>query len=180
MYDNTTYPYCTFITSYKRDKTLKSKIIFSKISARDWSQIMAIEQQIYPNPWPLKTMQDCQQAGYQCLKGRFESNPDEIVCYAFLMIGYEETNLLNISVNPNYQRQSIASQLLNHLLLISRINHAKQMWLEVRESNEPAIRLYKKHGFERIGFRKNYYQYLSKAGKKIKEHAILMSRPIKF
>lgn len=137
---------------------------------------MAIERQIYPNPWPFKTMQDCQQAGYQCIKGSFESEPEKVVCYAFLMIGFEESNLLNISVHPKFQRQSIASRLLHHMLLISRINHAKHMWLEVRESNEPAINLYKKFGFECIGLRKNYYQYISTEGKKVKEHAILMSR----
>jgi ribosomal-protein-alanine N-acetyltransferase len=155
---------------------LKNKIIFSKISEQDWSDIMAIEQQIYPNPWPLKTMQDCLQAGYQCIKGCFNSKPDEVVCYAFMMIGFEESNLLNISVNPKFQRQSIASQLLHRLLLVSRINHAKQMWLEVRESNIPAIRLYEKHGFEPIGLRKNYYKYTDKNGNKIKEHAILMAK----
>ena len=179
MYDNTTHSNCTFITSNKRDNTLKNKIIFSKITDQDWQQIIAIEQQVYPNPWPLKTMQDCQHAGYQCIKGSYESNPEEIVCYAFLMIGFEESNLLNISVNPKYQRQSIASHLLHRLLLISRINHAKQMWLEVRESNKPAIELYKKHQFEPIGLRKNYYQYCDESGKTIKEHAILMSRPVK-
>lgn len=163
--------------SNKRDNTLKNKIIFSKINEDDWAQIINIEQQIYPNPWPLKTMQDCQKAGYQCIKGCYEDQPDEIICYAFLMIGFEESNLLNISVNPAYQRQNIGSQLLHRLLLISRINHAKQLWLEVRESNEPAIRLYQKHGFERIGLRKNYYQYLDCSGKKVKEHAILMSKP---
>lgn len=178
MYDNTTPPYCTFNTSNNHDNILKNKIIFSKILDDDWPQIMAIERQVYPNPWPLKTMQDCQQAGYQCIKGCFESNSDEIICYAFLMIGFQESNLLNISVNPKFQRQSIASQLLHRLLLISRINHAKHMWLEVRESNEAAIQLYKKHGFKWIGLRKNYYQYLDSTGKKIKEHAILMSRQV--
>ena len=178
MYDNTTHSNCTFITSNKRDNTLKNKIIFSKITDQDWPQIMAIEQQAYPNPWPLKIMLDCQQAGYQCIKGCYESSPQTILCYAFLMIGFEESNLLNISVNPNYQRQSIASQLLYRLLLISRINHAKQMWLEVRESNQPAIAMYEKHGFRRIGLRKNYYQYTTKHGTQVKEHAILMSKSI--
>jgi len=139
---------------------------------------MTIEQKIYPNPWPLKTMQDCLNAGYQCIKGTSESTGDEIICYAFLMIGFEESNLLNISVNPNYQRQAIASRLLHHLFLLSKINQAKHMWLEVRESNHAAINLYKKQHFYPIGKRKNYYIYKDSQGKVIKEHAIIMSRKI--
>ncbi len=141
-------------------------------------QILHIENQIYPNPWPLKIMQDCVSAGYQCIKGTFPDDPNEIICYAFLMIGFEESNLLNISVNPDHQRKSIASQLLYRLFLISRINHARHMWLEVRESNQAAIKLYNKHQFKAIGKRKNYYIYQDKSGKKTKEHAIVMSRKI--
>ncbi|MGJ8663184.1 MAG: ribosomal protein S18-alanine N-acetyltransferase [Marinicella sp.] len=157
---------------------MNSKLTFSHINSDDLAQVMVIEEQIYPNPWPKKTMQDCIEAGYQCIKGVKANKPNEIVCYAFLMIGFEESNLLNIGVNPIYMRQSMASKLLHHLLLISRINHAKHMWLEVRESNEAAKKLYANFNFKEIGRRKNYYKYTDQQGKKIKEHAILMSRKI--
>ncbi|VAW43649.1 Ribosomal-protein-S18p-alanine acetyltransferase [hydrothermal vent metagenome] len=139
---------------------------------------MLIEQQIYPNPWSVQVMQDCIQAGYQCIKGQTIEQPDEIACYALMMIGYQESNLLNIGVNPKFLRQSIASQMMHRLLLISRINHAKFMWLEVRESNQAAINLYQNFNFKNIGLRKNYYKYTDTHGKKIKEHAILMSKKI--
>ncbi len=157
---------------------VKATLNFQAIAHTDLKQIMQIEPMIYPNPWPQRIMEDCMSAGYQCIKGTLSSHPDEIACYAFLMIGFEESNLLNISVNPKFQRQSIASQLLHRLLLISRINHAKHMWLEVRESNLAAISLYEKHNFEVIGKRKNYYKYIDSSGQKIKEHALLMSRKV--
>ncbi len=144
----------------------------------DLPQIMHIEKQIYPNPWPIKLMQDCMNEGYQCIKGNFKDQADEVVCYALMMIGYRESNLLNISVNPKFQRQSIATQLMEQLLLISRINHAQQIWLEVRESNQAAIKLYEKFNFIKVGLRKNYYKYTNSEGKNIAEHAILMSRPV--
>ena len=153
-------------------------LTFSSIKAEDLTQIMLVEQQIYPNPWTIQVMQDCIQAGYQCIKGQINEQPDEVACYALMMIGFQETNLLNIGVNPKFQRQSIASQMMQRLLLISRINQAKRMWLEVRESNQAAINLYQKLDFEVIGLRKNYYKYTNSMGKKIKEHAILMSKKI--
>lgn len=159
---------------------LDKALNFSRIESTDLDAVMAIEQRIYPNPWNKTLMADCLAAGYQCHKGVLASAPEHIACYAFMMIGYEESNLLNLGVNPAFQRQSLASQMLHHLLLISRINHAQQMWLEVRESNLAAIKLYEKFGFKNIGQRKNYYRYTTADGQKIKEHAWLMSRPILF
>ncbi len=157
---------------------MNPKLTFSPITLEDLDPIMSIEQQIYPNPWSAQVMQDCIQAGYQCLKGQTSECPDEVACYALMMIGYQESNLLNIGVNPKFQRQSIASQMMHRLLLISRINQAKYMWLEVRESNHAALGLYQKLNFEKIGLRKNYYKYINAEGEKIKEHAILMSKKI--
>lgn len=151
---------------------------FSKINTDDVPLIMEIENVIYPNPWASKTMKGCIKAGYQSIKVEDPAHPDSILAYAFLMIGYQESNILNIGVNPKFQRQSIGSKLLERLLLISRINQANTMWLEVRESNVAAIKLYEKHHFNVIGQRKNYYQYTDEEGIKVKEHAILMSRKI--
>ena len=157
---------------------MKIKIIFEPFSASDIPAIMAIEQQVYPNPWSENIMHDCLKAGYQCIKGHTAEQPDELACYAVMMIGFEEANLLNISVNPQCQRQSLGSQLLQRLLLICRINQAKTLWLEVRESNTAALRLYQAHRFDPIGRRKNYYRYHNAEGKLIKEDAILMSRKV--
>ena len=159
-------------------ESASSKLIFTPIVLSDLPQIMQIEKQIYPNPWSSKVMQDCIKAGYQCIKGQINSKPEEIACYALMMIGYEESNLLNIGVNPKFQRQSMATQMMQRLFLISRINHAKHMWLEVRESNLAAINLYQKLDFKTIGKRKNYYKYTDAKGTKVKEHAILMSKKI--
>ena len=157
---------------------MTKQLTFTPIQSEDLTQVMEIEQQIYPNPWSVRVMQDCIQAGYQCIKGQTAEHPDEIACYALMMIGYQESNLLNIGVNPKFQRQSLATQMMQRLFLISRINHAKHMWLEVRESNLAAINLYQKLDFKKAGLRKNYYKYTDSSGTKIKEHAILMSKKI--
>ena len=157
---------------------MKPQLTFGPIELEDLPQIMRIEEQIYPNPWSVKIMHDCIDGGYQCVKGFYAQNPKQIACYAFLMLGFEEANLLNISVHPQLQRQSLASQMLHRMLLICRINHAKHIWLEVRESNLPAIKLYEKHHFKDIGRRKNYYKYQDHNHHTIKEHAIIMSRKV--
>lgn len=132
-----------------------------------------MEKRCYPNPWPLKIMADCLKADYQCIKGLSELSPD-ILCYAFMMIGYEEAHLLKITVHPDYQKKGLGQALLQRLILISRINHVRKIWLEVMVSNESAIRFYLQAGFESSGIRKNYYTYTDKDGKTIKEDALVM------
>ncbi|WP_154224026.1 ribosomal protein S18-alanine N-acetyltransferase [Marinicella rhabdoformis] len=148
----------------------KKTIIFNKIAAQDVKLIQDIERQAYPNPWSDRIMLDCINAGYQCIKMMREEEPEKIIAYAFLMIGVEESHLLNITVDPQLQRQGLAKQMMHRLFLISRINRGKQMILEVRASNEAAIGLYQKLGFKKIGNRRNYYQYNG-----TKEDAVVMS-----
>ncbi len=167
-----------WIDTSDESMTLKAQLEFAQFKDNDLPQIMPIENQIYPNPWSEKVMRDCIKAGYQCIKGIDPRQTDDIMCYAVMMVGYQETNLLNIGVNPAFKKMGLGSQLLHRLLLISRINHAKQMWLEVRASNQAALNLYQKFGFKEVGLRKNYYQYQDPTGKNIKEHAILMSRKV--
>lgn len=156
-----------------RDNTLNHNIIFQKIEDADLNEVLAIERQCYPNPWPKKTMQDCLGAGYQCLKGLSEQCPT-ILCYSFMMIGHEEAHLLKITVDPDHQKQGLAQAMLQRLILIARINHARKIWLEVRASNETAIRFYHQAGFQTMGTRRNYYRYKDQNGKKLKEDAIIM------
>ncbi|KAA3640546.1 MAG: ribosomal-protein-alanine N-acetyltransferase [Proteobacteria bacterium] len=152
---------------------MNHNIIFQKIETVDLADVAAIEQQCYPNPWPIKTMQDCLDADYQCLKGLTELSP-EIRCYAFMMIGHEEAHLLKITVHPAHRKKGLAQAMLHRLTLIARINHARKIWLEVRTSNDEAIRFYRRAGFEIKGKRRNYYRYKDHNGKQIKEDALVM------
>ena len=70
----------------------------------------------------------------------------------------DEAHVTNLSIHPDYQNKKLA-----HKLLLSMIDECykekiKYITLEVRESNEKAIKLYEKFGFKSLGIRKNYYQ----------------------
>lgn len=148
----------------------KKSVTFDKIVAQDIKAIQTIEQVAYPNPWSDRIMLDCLNAGYQCIKMSDDTEIDVIKAYAFLMIGVDESHLLNVTVDPQFQRQGLAQKMMHRLFLISRINRAKQMILEVRASNLAAVNLYQKLGFKTIGTRRNYYQYNG-----VKEDALVMS-----
>ncbi len=65
----------------------------------------------------------------------------------------DEAEILNLAVDPCRRRQGIARALVNFALQTT----SAQWFLEVRESNSPAIALYRSLGFEAVGRRENYY-----------------------
>lgn len=72
----------------------------------------------------------------------------------------DEEELLLIAVEPGMTRKGIATQLVNSLANISRANHRRCLFIEVRANNN-AIEFYRALGFEQIGRRPNYYQGLN-------------------
>lgn len=69
-----------------------------------------------------------------------------------------ESDMMNIAVDPNYRRQGVAAALIEELVLQLKQNDNHCLTLEVRASNEPAVKLYEKLGFDQIGRRPNYYR----------------------
>ena len=67
-------------------------------------------------------------------------------------------DMMNIAVAPDFRRRGVASALIEELIMRLKDNKVNCLTLEVRASNEPAIALYQKHGFEQVGRRPNYYR----------------------
>lgn len=69
-----------------------------------------------------------------------------------------DAEIMTIGVGRPFQRQGIASSLLTALIATARKQEAQRMLLEVRVDNAPALALYARFGFDRMGLRKRYYQ----------------------
>ncbi len=78
--------------------------------------------------------------------------------YAGFWYDGEDAELMTIGVGKAHQRQGIAAALLKTLIDKAKRQGAARMLLEVRVDNEPALALYQRFGFERMGLRKRYYQ----------------------
>ena len=81
------------------------------------------------------------------------------VILAFLIAKHvaPEWELENIVVDPQMQGKGIGTRLLDELLARAKQSNSDAVFLEVRESNTPARKLYQKLGFEETGRRKSYY-----------------------
>jgi ribosomal-protein-alanine N-acetyltransferase len=85
----------------------------------------------------------------------------------------DEAELLNFCLAPAHQGQGLAKPFLDQVLADMAGQGAATIFLEVRESNEAALRLYVSVGFNEIGRRKGYY-----SAPQGREDAILMSREL--
>lgn len=141
------------------------------MTVSDLDRVVDLEVQAYGFPWSRGHFTDSLAAGY--LAQVLES-PGALVGYFVAMPGVDELHLLNITVAPAFQGLGHGRALLAEVAEAGRRLKAAQLWLEVRESNERARRLYARWGFETIGLRKGYYP----AAHGQREHAIVMRLPL--
>lgn len=94
---------------------------------------------------------------------------DELCGFALIQQIVDEASIIDICIAQQYQGKGFGRCLLSNLIDEAKHRQAKVIFLEVRESNIPAIQLYSKMGFIRSGERKDYYP--TETGR---ENAILM------
>jgi len=133
---------------------LDTRLLFRPMQPADLDAIMAIEPIIYPYPWSRGNFSDSLAAGHSCWV--LEQNR-HLVGYAVLMLVLDEAHLLNISIAADYQGRGFGRALLSHVQDTARQYGAQQMFLEVRPSNTPALRLYEGFGFNEMAIRRGYY-----------------------
>lgn len=120
----------------------------------DLAEVEAIEYEVYSFPWTRGNFADSIDSGYSAWVVR---DNEKMLGYCVLMLSLDEAHLLNISVARCAQGLGVGRYLLRWVEGVSRRLGAASMLLEVRPSNELALGFYERHGFERVGVRRNYY-----------------------
>ncbi len=82
---------------------------------------------------------------------------EEIIGYCIFMTAADEGEILRIAINKKIRKAGLGKKLLTAAIDEMKKVGAKEIFLEVRASNESAIALYKSVGFTEIGIRKGYY-----------------------
>lgn len=121
----------------------------------DISDVLAIENDLYPFPWTRGNFLDSISSNYETWLLRDEAGA--LVGYFLLMLSVDDAHLLNITVHRDMQGQGIGLLLLDKARAITREKKLHAMLLEVRPSNTRAEKIYRQYGFTRIGVRKGYY-----------------------
>jgi len=136
---------------------LKDVPELAPMRAADLAEVLAIESAIYTHPWTLGNFADSLRAGYDSCTWRVN---DELVGYFILMAAAGEAHLLNLSIAARHQCRGHGGALLREAIALARRRGAKNMFLEVRPTNQAAQHLYARFGFRKIAVRRDYYPAL--------------------
>ena len=128
--------------------------------------VAAIDSECFSKPWSEDML--CEEP-YNDNASYITAVADDgtVLGYAGLSVVLDEGCIEKVAVKGKYRRMGVADALVDAFVRFGRA-HLAFITLEVRASNDAAIQLYMKHGFEQVGRRKNYYA-------DIHEDAILMT-----
>ena len=131
-------------------------VTIRQADADDAGAIYEIEHLCFPDPW-----------SRDALRYELQENPrafyivaeieDQVVGYAGLWWIGDEGHITNVAVKPGFRNRRIGEGLVSVMIEFTVKEGIRHHTLEVRSSNEPAIRLYEKLGFAAEGVRKGYY-----------------------
>lgn len=137
---------------------------------RHIEQLEQIEQACFSMPWTREQLES--QLPDSCHVFIAAESGKAVLGYVGMMYIIDEGYISNVAIAPEYRRQGIADALIDELMGRAAALNLAFVTLEARQSNSPAIALYKKHGFVPVGVRKNYYELP-------KEDAVLMTKFLK-
>ncbi|PTU75226.1 ribosomal protein S18-alanine N-acetyltransferase [Pseudomonas mangrovi] len=130
-----------------------SQLSFRPMILADLDAVLAIENAAYSHPWSRGIFTDGLKS-YDCWL-MFEDGVQ--VGHGVIQLILDEAHLLNITVTPTAQGRGLGRALLEHLMRRASELKAGECFLEVRQSNQAAFRLYDAYGFNEIGRRRDYY-----------------------
>jgi len=87
-----------------------------------------------------------------------EDAAEQLLGWAGLLIAADQAEILTVGVATAAQRRGLARRMLAALYAEAIRRRARELFLEVRVDNRPAISLYESEGFARIGVRRGYYE----------------------
>lgn len=117
--------------------------------------IVHIEQSCFKQPWTLDQYKALLQKSNFFILMVLRS--DAVKGYISFFHLHEEAEIINIAVMPEERGAGLGMMLVQETLNICRQRKARKIFLEVRPSNEPALKIYRQLGFEEKARRKNYY-----------------------
>jgi ribosomal-protein-alanine N-acetyltransferase len=145
-----------------------ARLNYEPMRQADLADVLALEESVYPHPWSMSNFVDSLNSNYEAWVLRDQNGA--LLGYFLLMAIVDEAHLLNVAVAAGMQGQGLGRVLLNQAVACARGLGMESVLLEVRPSNERALRIYERYGFKQIGRRKGYYP----AANQQREDAIVM------
>jgi [ribosomal protein S18]-alanine N-acetyltransferase len=125
--------------------------------SRDLEGILAVDRATFERPWT-REMYVWEATHSDVARFYVARHAGIVVAYLAGWVIFDELHINNLAVDPAWRRRGVAGTLLTHVLRAAAEEGAIRATLEVRQSNEPARRLYERFGFAFAGVRPAYYR----------------------
>ena len=135
----------------------------------DIPQLFLLESSCFADPWSQKSLRDTLNEDHSYMLIAEENG--RICGYLNTTFVLDEMNLNRICVLPQYRRIGLGTALVGRMFDYARTHGICTIYLEVRESNDSAQRVYRRFGFKVVGERANFYQNPTETG-------LVMSAPV--
>lgn len=123
-----------------------------KATKENTTDIALIEKNCFSIPWTEQSIADSISSDSAYFNIAYANGKP--AGYMSMQVCCDEGDIMRVAVLPDFRRLGIGKALLDECFSANKLN---AVFLDVRENNMPAIRLYESFGFEKIGLRKNYY-----------------------
>ncbi len=131
-------------------------ILIERAQQNQLEAVAEIEKDNFSKPWSLQSFQDAYEMEQVVFLTAKADN--KVVGYALMYFAFDEGEIPTIAVDCQYRRQHIAQTMLQEIFLEAKKMQVSHIYLEVRQSNESAISLYRHMGFVPVGTRRDFYQ----------------------
>ena len=128
-----------------------------RLELRDLTEIERIERESYATPWSRSMFAgELSKASSVCI-GALDDDEETLVGYLIVSRYVDAWHVMNIAVDPSRRRAGVAVAMLERLFDLTVGDGRRGYTLEVRVSNQAAINLYQRLGFQPRGIRRGYY-----------------------
>ncbi|MEF8793239.1 ribosomal protein S18-alanine N-acetyltransferase [Thiohalorhabdus sp.] len=127
---------------------------FRAMTESDLATILELESGCHPDPWTIDMLQTSLRQGHHC---RVMELDGAVLGHAVLQVVAGDAELLDLCIGAGIRGQGWGRLFLRHLIREASEAGACHLFLEVRASNEAAIRVYSGEGFHQVGRRPRYY-----------------------
>jgi ribosomal-protein-alanine N-acetyltransferase len=131
--------------------------ILRPMTVKDLDAVAAIERTAFAMPWSREALRHDLEENIVARYLVMEAD-GEVAGYGGVWLVIDEAHITNIAVRSDLRRRGYGERILRALMRLSAQSCMGMITLEVRRSNEAAQTLYRKLGFQRVGYRKRYYE----------------------
>lgn len=131
------------------------------MTINDLPLVLELERHCFFDPWNesmfLYELKDNAFSNQIVIKAKENDGSETLLGFAIYWITFDSATICQICVHPDFRRKHLASSLMKEIVDDCFAKRVQNITLEVRASNEKAIKFYEKHSFKKETVKPHYY-----------------------